>query len=114
MQHILEALVNKTLEQGMKAIEKAGESNADMKFFAKLILERLRFLFLLRLKAGMDEYIAERVSPDDFEFLKTLAGKMGSDLTAEVLLRFITAYEDSGRTSIPESALELALADSIK
>ena len=48
VRHILEALVNKNLEQGMKAIEKAGESNADMKFFAKLILERLRFLFLLQ------------------------------------------------------------------
>ena len=110
---ILSALVEKNIERGLKAIQKAGEANADMKLFAKLILERLRFLFLLRLKAGMDEYIAERVSEDDFKFLKTLAEKAGPGLTAEVLLRFITAYEDSGRTSIPELALELALADSI-
>ena len=111
---ILEALVEKNLEQGMKAIQRAGEANADMKLFAKLILERLRFLFLLRLKAGMNDYIAEQVSEDDFKFLEILTSKAGSDLTAEVLLRFITAYEDSGRTSIPELALELALADSIK
>ena len=110
---ILSALVEKNIERGLKAIQKAGEANADMKLFAKLILERLRFLFLLRLKAGMDEYIAERVSEDDFKFLKTLAEKACPGLTAEVLLRFITAYEDSGRTSIPELALELALADSI-
>ena len=110
---ILSALVEKNIERGLKAIQKAGEANADMKLFAKLILERLRFLFLLRLKAGMDEYIAERVSEDDFKFLKILAEKAGPSLTAEVLLRFITAYEDSGRTSIPELALELALADSI-
>jgi hypothetical protein len=62
----------------------------------------------------MSEVIKEQVSEDDFEFLKTLADKAGADLTAEVLLRFISAYEDSGRTSIPELALELALADSIK
>jgi len=110
---ILEALVEKNLEKGMGAIHKAGEINADMKLFAKLILERLRFLFLIRLKAGMDSYIAEQVSEDDFNFLKTLADKVGKELTANVLLRFITAYEDSGRTSIPELALELALADSI-
>ncbi|MDO8471164.1 MAG: DNA polymerase III subunit gamma/tau [bacterium] len=114
VRNILEALVEKNLEQGIKAIQRAGEANADMKLFAKLILERLRFLFLLRLKAGMDEYIASQVSEDDFKFLKTLASKAGSDLTAEILLRFITAYEDSGRTSIPELALELALADSTK
>ena len=110
---ILEALVEKNIEKGMKAIQKAGEANAEMKLFTKLILERLRFLFLLRLKAGMDDYIAEKVSEDDFKFLKTLADKAGPDLTADVLLHFITAYEDSGRTSIPELALELALADSI-
>ena len=111
---ILEAIVGKNLEKGMKAIQAAGEANAEMKLFAKLILERLRFLFLLRLKAGMDDYIAKQVSEDDFKFLKDLAAKAGPDLTAETLIRFIVAYEDSGRTSIPELALELALADSIK
>lgn len=110
---ILSAVVEKDLEKGLKAIGKAGEANADMKLFAKLILERMRFLFLLRLKAGMDSYIEEETSEDDFKFLKNLAEKAGKDLTAETLLRFITAYEDSGRTSIPELALELALADSI-
>ncbi len=110
---ILSAIVEKDLERGMKAIVMANESNVEMKLFAKLILERLRFLFLLRLKAGMDEYISKQVSEDDFNFLKTLTSKAGQDLTADVLLRFITAYEDSGRTSIPELALELALADSI-
>jgi DNA polymerase III subunit gamma/tau len=114
VREILSSLVEKNLEKGIKAIQKAGETNAEMKLFAKLILERLRFLFLLRLKAGMNEYIAERVSEDEFKFLKDLANKAGSDLTADVLLRFITAYEDSSRTSIPELALELALADSIK
>jgi len=111
---ILSALVEKDVEKGMRAIQKASEANTDMKLFAKLILERLRFLFLLRLRAGMDEYIAKQVSEDDFIFLKALTSKAGIDLTADVLLRFITAYEDSGRTSIPELALELALADSIE
>ena len=111
---ILVALVEKDIERGMNAIQSAAAANAEMKLFAKLILERLRFLFLLRLKAGMDDYIKKQVSEDDFSFLQTLAAKAGSDLTAEVLLSFITAYEDSGRTSIPELALEIALADCIK
>ena len=111
---ILESIVEKNLEKGMKAIALAGEANADMKLFSKLILERLRFLFLLRLRAGMDQYIGSQVSEDDFAFLKDLAAKAGKDLTSDVLLKFIEAYESSGRTSIPELALELALADSIK
>jgi DNA polymerase III subunit gamma/tau len=114
VQDILSSIVEKNLEKGMKAIQSAGEANADMKLFAKLILERLRFLFLLRLKAGMDDYISKQVSEDDLAYLKDLAAKAGPDLTAETLVRFIEAYENSGRTSIPELALEIALADSIK
>lgn len=110
---ILESIVEKNLEKGLKAIQAAGEANAEMKLFAKLILERLRFLFLLRLKAGMDEYVKKQISEDDFNFLKDLAAKAGKDLTSDTLLTFIEAYESSGRTSIPELALELALADSI-
>ncbi len=112
--HVLEAVVEQNLEKGLKAVGLAAGANAEMKLFAKLILERLRFLFLIRLKAGMDDYIAKQISEDDFEYLKEFAAKAGPNLTAEVLLRFIVAYEDSGRTSIPELALELALADSIK
>ena len=111
---ILEAVVEKDLEKGLKAVGSANEANSDMKLFAKLILERMRFLFLMRLKAGMDDYVSRQVSEDDFKFLKALSEKAGPDLTSDVLLRFIVAYEDSGRTSIPELALELALADSIR
>ncbi len=114
VKNILEAVVLKDLEKGMKAVGKAGDANNDMKLFAKLILERLRFLFLLRLKAGMDDYISHQVSEDDFAHLKDLASKAGPDLTAEILIKFIEAYENSGRTSIPELALELALSESIK
>lgn len=111
---ILESLVEKDLSKGLTAVYKASEANADIKLFSKLVLERMRFLFLLRLKAGMDEHIKSEISEDDFERLKNLAEKAGPDLTSDVLLRFITAYEDAGRTTIPELALELALADTIK
>ncbi len=114
VQHILESIVEKNLEKGISAVQAATEANAEMKLFAKLILERLRFLFLIRLKAGMDEYIQKQISEDDFKFLAALAAKAGPDLTADVLLRFIEAYENSGRTSIPELALEIALAETIQ
>ncbi len=61
----------------------------------------------------MDEYIKSQISEDDFIFLRNLAAKAGKDLTSDTLLKFIDAYENSGRTSIPELALELALADSV-
>ncbi len=111
---VLEAVIMKDLSKGVKAINSAKEANSDMKLFTKLILERLRYVFLIRLKAGMNEVIENDISEDDFKFLKDLAGKADKSLTSDVLVRFIQAYEDVGRTALPELALELALADTIR
>ncbi|MEX2010216.1 MAG: DNA polymerase III subunit gamma/tau [Parcubacteria group bacterium] len=108
---ILSAVVEKNLEKGLNAVRSATSANVDMKMFSKLILERMRYLFLLRLKAGLDKNIKEEIPEEDFEFLESLRDKAGTDLTSATLVRFIEAYEDAGRTSIPELALELALAD---
>jgi DNA polymerase III subunit gamma/tau len=114
VREIIEAIVEKNLEKGLKAVAEATDANADIKLFSRLILERLRFLFLLRLKANMDEHIKARVSEDEFVFLAGLSSKAGPDLTGEVLLRFIDAYENSGSRAMPELPLELALADTIE
>jgi DNA polymerase III subunit gamma/tau len=114
VRNILEAVVLKDLEKGMRAINAVKEANADMKLFTKLILERLRFIFLIRLKAGMNDVIEREVSGDDYKFLETLAAKADKSFTSDTLKRFIEAYEDVSKTALPELALELALADTIK
>jgi len=111
---ILEAIVLKDLPKGVQAVNAAKKANADMKLFTKLVLERLRYLFLIRLKAGMDDAIQADISEDDFSFIKDLAGKADKSLTSDVLVRFIQAYQDVGRTALPELALELALADTMR
>jgi DNA polymerase III subunit gamma/tau len=114
IEHILESIVLQDLKKGLTALQEANKSNIDMKLFGKLLLERLRFIFLLRLKAGMDSYIESEVGEDSFAFLKNLAAKAGPSLTSGVLLRFIEASEDAGRTSLASLPFELALADTVK
>ena len=113
IREVLEAVVEKNLEKGLKAVSGASGANVDMKFFAKILLERMRFLFLLRLRANMEEYISKQISEDDFLFLEALAKKAGGDLNSDKLFYFIEAYENTGRTQIPELALEIALSRSI-
>ncbi|MBX4199108.1 DNA polymerase III subunit gamma/tau [Candidatus Parcubacteria bacterium] len=110
---VLASIVEHDLKRGMQALAMARESNADMKIFARLILENLRYLFLIRLKAGLDDYILGETSEDDFNFMKDLAGKADKSLTADILLKFIDAAEASGRSTIPELPLEIALSESI-
>ena len=110
---ILEAVVLKDLQKGLEAVQKAKADNVEIKLFIKLILERLRYLFLIRLKAGMEENIKSQVGDDDYSFLLDLAGKADKGFTSDILVRFIEAYEDVSRTSIPELSIELALVDII-
>lgn len=114
VRQVLESIVEQDIKKGMKAIAEARKSNADIKIFSKLILEHLRYLFLIRLKAGLDDYILEETSEDDYKFLKGLAAKAAPHLKAEILIKFIEAADSAGRTSIPELPLEIALSESIK
>ncbi len=113
VQNILEAIVDQDLEKGMQAIAETRKMNADMKIFSRLILEHLRFLFLIRLKAGLDKNIEEETSEDEFKLLKILGDKPAKHLTATILVKFIEAVDSVSTTTIPELPLEIALAESI-
>jgi DNA polymerase III subunit gamma/tau len=114
VRQILESIVEGNLEKGVKAVSSAREANADMKVFARLVLERLRFLFLIRLKAGMEAHILKETSEDDVKALQELAAKAGPKLTATTILAFIKALESADVGGIPGLSLELALAETIQ
>ncbi len=113
VREVLSAIVEKDKSRGLKAIAEAKKVNADIKILARLILEHLRFLFLLRLKAGLEDYILEETSEDELNFLKSLAEKPAKHLTAEILIKFIDAVDSVNETFIPELPLEIALIESI-
>lgn len=107
---IIESVAEQSLHKGLSAIEEARNANVDMKLFGKLILEKLRFVLLLRFDKTMSEGIASRVSEEDFKWLSDLAGK-AININSNVLLKFLEAYEHLGKTHIPELPLELALVE---
>ena len=105
----LDAIVNKDLNKGLSALRDAAEQNIDMKIFAKLLIEKLRFALLLRVSPDMEGAISERVSEDDFKKLKAVAAQKDANISSAVLLDLLSAYEQIDRAYIPELPLELAL-----
>ena len=110
---VIAALAEKNIDKGVGAARRAGEGNIDMKLFLKLILQKLRFVLLLRVAPTMKKVIEEEVSEEDFAFLEKLAGEKNAGINSRTLVAFIDAYEQTGRTYIPELPLELALISSI-
>lgn len=105
----IDAVAEGDSEKGITALHKAAENNIDMNIFAKLTLEKMRFVLLIQNAPSMEKSIQERVSPDDFEYLKKLSGNKNSYLSFDALLEMLKASQLVSRAFIPELPLELAL-----
>ena len=107
----IRGIVEKDAEKGIEAIKKATDSNVDMKVFFKLIIQRMRFLLLLRYAPKMEHTIKNHVSEDDFEFLLEIAKNATYTYNSQTLLTLLKAYDDMRVAFLPELPLELAIID---
>lgn len=97
------------IEKGIGALHTATEQNIDMNIFSKLTLEKLRFILLLTHAPHMTKTIQERVSAEDFEYLRALAAAKNPRLSFDTLLEILKASQLISRAFIPELPLELAV-----
>lgn len=102
------------LENGLKAVSEVVSQNVDVKTFLKIVLQRIRFTLLLRLKAGLDNEIEKELRSEDFEFLKKLAAEKDSKINSQTLWELLDAYEKTNLSHIAQLPLELALVKILK
>jgi len=105
----IESLDSGKPEAGLKALSEAAASNIDMKVFSKLLLERVRFILLLKFAKEMEEGIKEEVSEEDFAFLKAIAAKADSKINSKTVIELLDASNRIGYSYLPELPLELVL-----
>ena len=105
----IDALEAKKLPSALAALHQALAANIDAKVFLKLVLQKLRFVLLLRYAKEMEKEIGLEVPPDDFAFLKKLAAEADSAISSTLLSELLAAYDASGRAYIPALPIELAL-----
>lgn len=108
----------------LAAISQADSAGIDMKVFLTLVLEKARFILLL--KNSTDHAtadIAQRLSADDFKLVQTLAADAKTGRTANTktdapatkiftsstLAELLHAYDEVGRAHIPSLPIELAV-----
>ncbi len=106
---IVSAIAHREREKALQAVSQAVASNVDMSVFMKLLLEKLRFVLLLRFAPVMEKDINTQVSDEDFTFLKTLSAEKNINISASVLLEMLNAFEQTGRAYISHLPLELAI-----
>ncbi len=106
----IQAMSDGKKEAALGVIRKAAEANIDMKTFQKLILEKLRFTLLIKsASAAFLPVASAELSAEDFEFVKKLAADPAGKINSGMLLEFLHAYDQTGRSYIDELPLELAV-----
>ncbi len=108
---ILDALHSKTADPALVAIQSAVAEHVDMKLFARLLLEHIRAVMLVRLQPAAAATHLAAFGPEARATIERLAKEAGSPLNSHLLLRFLTAAEQVTRSPIPHLPLELAIID---
>jgi DNA polymerase-3 subunit gamma/tau len=112
--NFISAIAEKETERGLKAIEKAVENNVDMKIFAKLILQKMRAVLLLRYAKDLEKQIATEFSEKDFYFLSSLSKDKEANISSDTIKAMLEAYSEIGKAYISQLPLEMAVVKLIK
>lgn len=108
---VLRSLESGNLDAGLGAIHRAAQQNVDMKIFMKLLLEKIRTVLLLKYAPDLSGTLMERYAQEDAALLQELAQKKETSINSHALRTLLEAYEQTGRTYLPQLPLELALID---
>ena len=110
MLQLVKALHEKDKEKALEAISLATDTSVDMKLFARLLLEHVRAVMLLRNLPAKKEDILGAFGTDTKEVLEGFAQEV-SPLNSHLLLRLLQATELVSRSPIPQAPLEITVIE---
>lgn len=111
---VLRAVEGDDIGEGLLSFQKADEHHIEMKVYLKMLLQKLRAVLLLRYAPTSEAILKDEFTPDDLEFLKTLATSEKKRINSHILSQFLTASRDIGHSAIASLPLELALLRAMK
>ena len=107
---LLEALHTTDKEKALETVMSVANESVDMKLFVRLLLEHVRAVMLLRNLPGQKETILAAFGSDAAKDIAVYA-EGETPINSHMLLRLLTAAEQTGRSPIPTMPLEIALVE---
>lgn len=108
---LLTALHEKKSETALKAVAAAVASHVEMKLFVRLILDHVRAVMLLRNQPAAKTELLAAFSESMQTTLTTFATATATPLNSHMLLRLLTASDQTSRSPIPHLPLEIAIVE---
>ena len=113
MLELLHALHMKDTQQALAIIQVVTAGPVNMKLFLRLLLEHVRAVMLLRNLPTQSETILKSFGPESQEKILTYASGP-TPLNSHLLLKLLSASEQTSRSPIPQLPLEIAIVDSFQ
>lgn len=108
---LIQALQVKDTAAALTAVESAVVSHVEIKLFMRLILEQIRAIMLLRYQPQKKDQLLAAFNSDTKTLLAELAENKSSTINSKLLLRFLLAAEQIGRSPIAHLPLEIAIIE---
>lgn len=108
---LLEALNTSDTQRALTAVKAAVEENADMKLFAKLLLERVRAVILARYNTQNRADVLSMYAAEDAKTLEQFADEASSNINSHLLRGLLEATSGPTRTFLSQLPLELAIIE---
>lgn len=105
----VKSVSERSLSRAIDCLHKASSQNVDMRVFLKLVLQKLRFILLLKFGGGLEREIKDELSEEDFFFVDSIAEDKEAAINSEVLSELLAAQDLVSRAYTPELPIELAL-----
>ncbi len=120
VQDFIAGLGEGNADKALSVIRQTQEHGVDAKIFMTLVLQKIRFILLMRISPEMEKLAKEQFAEADFLFLKKCAGEgagsaagaapgAGAKINSKVVLELLAALEQTGSSPIPQLPLELAV-----
>ncbi len=106
---LLDSLNTNDTAGALQVIEKAIAGNVEMKIFARLLLEQVRAVMLVRHQKSRASEILANFSEAAAEKITTLAQEAKSPINSQLLLSLLSATEQINFSPLPHLPLEIAI-----
>jgi len=110
MQALLSALHENNTDAALTAIATATSTQVDMKLFARVLLEHIRAVMLVRNQPAKKEQILAHFGTDTADLIATIAAG-DTAINSHLLLRFLQAADQISRSPVPHLPLEIAVME---
>ena len=108
--NLIQALHHKEREQAMESLEAVVKDSVDMRLFARLLLEHVRAIMLLRNVPSRKEVLLKNFGSEAREMIEACAAKPGA-LNSHTLAKLLPAVDQIARSPIPSLPLEIVFID---